>query len=769
MERYFRKLGMFIENKRLVIIVASLMLIVASLFGATQLNMATGTETFISTDSQAYKDYARFNQYFGSSVIVVLVTGDDITQLLQPDNMTAMETIESQMGANPKVISAIGPTFFIKQAVAQQTGTPSLPDDPEVLQAIVMDPQSGQIRLQFKSILPDDKHALIAIVLKGDLSLDEEKVVAEDVESIVATAGFAGVEPIVTGMPIIMGEIEDMMASGLRNMFTLSIFLMLIILALIFSVRGFFAWRWLPLGVAFIGITYTFGAMGVLSVPITMVSMAVFPVLIGLGVDYAIQFHNRYDEEAKRGESVAAAIIDSVTHIGPAVGIAIIAACLGFAALFFSPVPMIQDFGLMLIIGVIAGYLVAIFLLLPILYWHDSRAASRAPANKRKNKPERERMGLVERGLHRLAPWVIKNPVIIIPIALVLTAGGLVADTHIETETDETKFISQDIPAMQSLMTLEALGGGFTSVNLLVEAEDITDPAVLAWMVQLEQRIGAEQSAVVSSTNSVAGLVLQATGGVMPQDSQQVRRALDMLPAPIKRNLVNDDYTAANILLSTREPSMDQIRGLKAQLADYTADHPASFNVAVTGMSVIQVELVDALTSGRVEMTLIGVGFIFLGLFVLFRFNLLRAFLATLPIGLILGWSSGVMYLLGIKYTPLTATLGALILGIGVEFTILLMMRYYEERGKGEGPVQAMTTAMTKIGRAIIASGLTVIGGFGALLIAGDFLILRDFGIVTMINVSFALVSTLFVLPTLIVLADSWREKRRLAAKTIQE
>ena len=121
------------------------------------------------------------------------------------------------------------------------------------------------------------------------------------------------------------------------------------------------------------------------------------------------------------------------------------------------------------------------------------------------------------------------------------------------------------------------------------------------------------------------------------------------------------------------------------------------------------------------------------------------------------------MYLLGIKYTPLTATLGALIIGIGVEFTVLLMMRYYEERGKGEGPVEAMTTAMTKIGRAIIASGFTVIGGFGALLIAKDFLILRDFGIVTTINVFFALVSTLLVLPTLIVWVDSWREKCRLA------
>ena len=61
-----------------------------------------------------------------------------------------------------------------------------------------------------------------------------------------------------------------------------------------------------------------------------------------------------------RGETIADAIVDSVTHIGPAIGIAIIAACLGFAALFFSPVPMIKDFGYMLIIGVIACYLVSI-------------------------------------------------------------------------------------------------------------------------------------------------------------------------------------------------------------------------------------------------------------------------------------------------------------------------------------------------------------------------------------------------------------------------
>jgi predicted RND superfamily exporter protein len=114
-------------------------------------------------------------------------------------------------------------------------------------------------------------------------------------------------------------------------------------------------------------------------------------------------------------------------------------------------------------------------------------------------------------------------------------------------------------------------------------------------------------------------------------------------------------------------------------------------------------------------------------------------------------------------YTPLTAALGAMAIAIGVEFTILLMSRYYEERGKGKVTTEAMTMALTRIGRAIAASALTTIGGFAALLFAFDFLILQDFGIITMINVFFALAVTILVLPSLVVIVDRWRERRKKA------
>ena len=754
---------MFIEKRRIPIIIACAVLGVAAVFGALLLQMSFGTSTFIDNESQEYIDYERFTQSFSCDVIIVLVQGDDVSQVLQTDNLAAMETVSNQMSEMPGVISVVDPTFYLKQAMAQMSGSAVLPQDEMIVQGIIMDPETGQIRSQFSGVLPDENHAMIAITIQGGLSQEEQEVLVDATTAAIDAAGFTQVDTVVTGLPVILAKILGLLGSNMIWMFVVAIVLMLLILALVFSVRGFFAWRWLPLGVVLIAIIYTFGAMGVMSIPITIVSMAVFPIVIGLGVDYAIQFHNRYEEEGQRGTTIADAIVKSVTHIGPAIGIAIIAACLGFAALFFSPVPMIKDFGYMLIIGVIACYLVSIFLLLTLLYWRDRRHDAKASSGEVTVKAGKENIGRVEKSLRKLAPWVIKNPAIILPIALVLTVGGLLVDSQIDTNTEWPEYLSSDLEIIQDYNMLDEVVGGNAYLNILIEAEDITDPSVLNWILQLEQILRNEQTDAIASVSSAADLVLQASRGQVPQDAGQSKLIMESMPAAIKKNMVTDDYTAANIVINAKGGGIDAVKNLKGVLPSYLGNPPAGVDVTVTGSGVIQVALLDALSGDRVEMTLLGIAFVFVGLFFLFKFSFIKALLAIVPIGLIIGWSSGFMYLAGIEYTPLTATLGSLIMGIGVEFTILLMTRYYEERDKGERPMEAMTTAMTKIGRAIIASGLTVMGGFAALLIAKDFIILRDFGIVTVVDVFFALVTTIFVLPTLIVLFDRWREKRRLA------
>ena len=850
----FRRLGEVIEKRHLIFLILGLVLIVPSIIAATQVEMKAGFDTYVSNDSQAYKDMQKFNQYFSADAIVIMITGDNLNQLLQPANMAAMDYVEQNVSAedSSKVLSTVGPVFLLKMVQLQKvlSGSASstdFPTDPAELEALIVDPNTSEILPALKNVFPDRQHALISVILNGQLTQNQQKEMVEKVKALVASAGFKDVNVIVSGNPTVFGSVKDLMLVDMRNMLIVSVILMLLILALIFNVRGFFAWRWLPLGVVVIAIIYTFGIMGVLSIPLTMVTMAAFPILLGLGVDYAIQFHNRYDEESKGGKSVAGAIVESVTHIGPAIGIAIVTGCLGFAALFFSPVPMIQSFGYTLILGVVICYILSVFILLAALYRRDRmtdtlKSSGRIPRITIKPRtkftlgPEiaaavltlsliglgivfiackpsfdnigfaigigitvfgilvstislgielhRERLGIalptkepikrrhiVDSALHHLAPWVVKHPLFIIPIALALTVAGLCADSHIQTETNELKMISENVPVMQNLRQVEDVAGGLVSMNVLIEANDVTDPQIVSWVLQLQDRIAANNSDMVAGTESYASALkqlMEVMGGEMPQTSEDIKSSLQLVPTQLSANLVTSNYTAANIIVTIGKITGEQTPELEAMLKADTADHPAGVEVTITGLPVMMRELGKGLSGGRVDMTLIGIGLIFIGLLFLFRFRILRVCMAVLPVALIIGWSSGVMFLAGIKYTPATAAMGALIIGIGTEFTILLMMRYYEERDKGKAPHEAMTTAITRIGRAIIASGLTVIGGFGALLIAQNFPVLRSFGLLTMIDVFLALISTLVVLPALIVWIDSWREKRRLARQGSQ-
>jgi hydrophobe/amphiphile efflux-3 (HAE3) family protein len=619
-------------------------------------------------------------------------------------------------------------------------------------------------------------HALIIVSSNTDFISKNVKTVGNAIEKAVDDSGFGSDPPIIVGGPLIMDEVQAMMSDTMPIMLGLAIILLFVLLAAIFKIRGFFAWRWLPLGVVLIGLIYTFGVMGFLSVPLTMVSMAVFPVMLGLGIDYGIQLHNRYDEDSI-DKSPAQAIIHAITHMGPAVGIALVASCLGLAAMFFSPMLMVRDFGLMLIIGMIASYMVAVFPLPVILYWHHRGKHNNNGNGEAKAKQIKvigQKMGFLEKGLHRIAPWIIRSPKIILPIALILAAAGVVADYYMEVSFDETEFLSESSPVMQKINKLAEVDQGLVLFNILVEGDDLAQPETMDWISGVKQAILTDKAAdddhikYADEVNTIADTIKQTNGGTMPSTSDEIRTVLDEIPDVQKSNLVvlGDDgisYAAANIMIPVNEWDTDIVPGFRDKLIEYTAEPPEGVSVAVTGQPILNAEIKSAMTNSRSRITFFSIAFIFIGLFLMFRFDIIKAIIATLPVVLIVGWSALTMYTLGMNYTPLTAALGAMAIAIGVEFTILLMSRYYEERAKGEGPTEAMTTAMTRIGRAIAASALTTIGGFAALLFAFDFLILQDFGIITMINVFFALVVTIFVLPSLVVIVDRWREKRKQA------
>jgi len=104
--------------------------------------------------------------------------------------------------------------------------------------------------------------------------------------------------------------------------------------------------------------------------------------------------------------------------------------------------------------------------------------------------------------------------------------------------------------------------------------------------------------------------------------------------------------------------------------------------------------------------------------------------------------------------------MGILVVGINTEFMVLLTSRYEEEKQKGLLPNEAMVVAAAKMGRAIIATGITTLGGFGVL-IASSFPMMSDFGVVTVAGVALCMISAIVVMPPLMVWWDNLMAGRR--------
>jgi predicted RND superfamily exporter protein len=149
-------------------------------------------------------------------------------------------------------------------------------------------------------------------------------------------------------------------------------------------------------------------------------------------------------------------------------------------------------------------------------------------------------------------------------------------------------------------------------------------------------------------------------------------------------------------------------------------------------------------------MMVAGVLVIVIVLFLIYR-RLSHALLPAFLIIIVLGMSPLTLFLLGKSYNPLTLGLSALVLGIGTEFTILILERYREELVNGLPVRESMITAVKSVGSAITVSGLTVVGGFFAIIFV-SFPVLSSFGLITVLDTAYALIAALTLLPVMTVL-----------------
>jgi len=382
---------------------------ILALFGLSMVTMQTGDDTYVDKDTPRGALLAHYKDTYGSDAIMLIYEADSVRS---PDVLTYIDNLQEDLRNERYVESVSGVVDLLKQA---NGGT--LPASTAEIDAIIAQAPPEMVEW----MLPSDLMTITVISLEPGVSTQVQGQVLENIETILSMSEPPpGVSITVSGTPAFSKEMGEAMGTEMGILISVAMILMVVAVMLLFShVR----YSLLPVGVVATGLIMTFGFMGLFGIPVSMVVIGAFPVLIGIGIDYAIQFHSRFDEEIRRG-TIPEAVWATVSQMGPSVLIAMSSTALGFIAMFFAPVPMVADFGMVCTIGVVSCYVAALIIVPIFAIVTRYRPKKEAPAAGTAPKSGTSMMGRYDRLLGRLAYTVAKHPLPVILLFAVVAAGG---------------------------------------------------------------------------------------------------------------------------------------------------------------------------------------------------------------------------------------------------------------------------------------------------------------------------------------------------------
>jgi len=672
-------------------------------------------------------------------------------------------------------------------------GNPRSLDNPAWVDVLLHD-NNGDVRKPLQSSFFDDQHAQIIVRLVGNADIETEGAGADAVKDAFEDLEIEGAEVTVTGAPVLLKDINDYLRGGILKLGGLAVAIMVVILLVFFQVR----WRLLPLAVVLVGVVWAFGLAGYFGIPLSVVTIAGLPVMLGVGIDYAIQMHARVEEEV---------VIDRADHpiqetarqLGPALLVVTFDALFAFAALRFAKVPMIRDFALLLCIGVAVICLCSIFMTLAALGVREFRS----PTTGRDFR---------EGALGRFVVWLgalpAKTAPVLMAASVIVFAGGLAVEGRLVLQTDPVQWVNQSSQNRKDVATLEAETNASSELGIYVTApssDDLFDQQTLNWLEHFttdsltrycdQLLVGssilspvADLTDLTVTDPNVAGDAAKTTNDhdtctralteQLANDASQdfvpdpaiVKAAYAVAPRSVRELTVSQtsDKAAFNVLfiskpgdLAKRATMIDEMRERlhTTNTATNTRDTnsitpPQGIDATPSGLAVVGVGLLENLEANRVQLTYLSIGLVFAFLTIRLK-SIVRSLLSLVPVLIAVGAASLIAYALDLKLSPMTAVGGPLVIAVCTEFTSLILLRFIEERERGLAPQTAADITASRTGRAFIVSAMTAIVGVGVIA-TSTLPLLRDFGIIVAMNVLVALASALIILPPVMV----WAEQR---------
>ncbi|NOR78784.1 MAG: MMPL family transporter, partial [Methanophagales archaeon] len=260
-----------------------------------------------------------------------------------------------------------------------------------------------------------------------------------------------------------------------------------------------------------------------------------------------------------------------------------------------------------------------------------------------------------------------------------------------------------------------------------------------------------------SSIEKVQSVATHFQHGV-PEDMAGVKKKLASLNNT--ERFFNDDFSIMLVyacpIAGLSEEKVKAVTDMIQKDVD-TITKPAGVEYKITGMAPLINELIRLMRKDMVFTTIVAAIIIFMLLTLLER-SLTKGFLVFLPLIFAIIWTFGTMGLLGIPISLSTVIVGAVIIGLGVEYGIFMVSRYYEERER-HASAESLKIAITNIGSSTFGSAATTAAAFFALTLSAMPMI-QDLGQTLALGIIYCWIAAVIVNPCFIVFEERIEAKK---------
>ena len=611
----------------------------------------------------------------------------------------------------------------------------------------------------------------------------------------------------VVSLDLISHDIDQGTFDNLATLILLALLVVIILLSIAFrSLRGVV----FPLIGLSSALIWTYGSLNLIGAQFSALEVAVAPLVLGLGIDYAIHLQRAYVSIREEYPEPAEAWARACTRLSVPLLLAVITTVAAFLANMISPLPPLATFGLALAIGVICAFLSATLVVgsLHIIFDAPLRDSSKNSIT-------------LPRSTDLLVKIQQKQQVPVILVAIIISGLSIAGASTLETDFDLADFIDSDMEIMSvrdDLATSYA-SAGWKMVYIMMEPLEgeniIPDDEVLLNQLRglhadLESNhdvVGTDgrtsspsydgpyvvlRDAILRDSSFGDAHNMEVFGGEVYAIDHNIQLDLGAAFANLSSNqtiadalsgetwlervqntvnLQGEDIvhlrTEVRVEATTSSQSKRVVDDFEVMLGsnDESGTLRATLSghgqIYITGDLVILQTVLEGLSESQLESTVISLVVSSAVLLVLTR-RVLPAIIVLFPVGLASLWVVGSMAALGLKWNVLTVMVTALTLGIGIDYSIHMWRRFEVELQRKDNHWEALRAALSTTGVALILSALTTAFGFLVLLYS-PMPVIQDFGLITAVTVFFSLILALILLPVLVEIVERGKEVEKIS------